>query len=93
MRYNLVTGTITVLLRGPSFANGLAPSKNKDFVSAAETTASQVTRSWLRGPRAGVSEVFLHLHGHPDNINSNADGDFWIAQNSHPPINRGILKI
>lgn len=86
MRYDLVTGSVTVLLRGLSFANGVALSRNKDFVLVTETMTSQVTRLWLTGPRAGVSEVFLHLYGHPDNINRNADGDFWIAQNPYPPI-------
>jgi hypothetical protein len=39
-----------------------------------------VTRYWLKGERAGKSEVFVdNLPGFPDNITSNRRGSFWLA--------------
>ncbi|XP_074267406.1 protein STRICTOSIDINE SYNTHASE-LIKE 10-like [Silene latifolia] len=79
MKYDMKTGDVTVLLRNLSFANGVALSKYNDFVLVAETTANQTLKYWLTGYKAGSYEVFLQLDGRPDNINRNAEGDFWIA--------------
>jgi len=80
MKYDVKTGNITVLLKDLSFANGVALSKKKDFVLVAETTTLQVLKYWLTGSKAGSHEVFLQLNGRPDNINTDANGDFWIAE-------------
>ncbi|KMT11793.1 hypothetical protein BVRB_5g104950 [Beta vulgaris subsp. vulgaris] len=86
MRYNPKTGRTIVLLKGLSFANGVALSKKRDFVLVAETTLHRVQRYWLTGPGAGTSEEFIKLTGQPDNINRNGNGDFWVAQNPTGPI-------
>ncbi|XP_074294202.1 protein STRICTOSIDINE SYNTHASE-LIKE 10-like [Silene latifolia] len=78
MKYNMKTGEVTVLLTGLSFANGVSLSKNNDFVLVAETTANQTLKYWLTGYIAGSHEV-IQLNGRPDNINRDANGDFWIA--------------
>ncbi|KAH9627516.1 hypothetical protein KSS87_016230 [Heliosperma pusillum] len=78
MKYDVKTGAVTVLLTGLSFANGVSLSKNNDFVLVAETTANQTLKYWLSGYKAGTHEV-IHLNGRPDNINRDANGDFWIA--------------
>ncbi|CAI5513915.1 unnamed protein product [Closterium sp. Naga37s-1] len=62
------------------FANGVALSQNEDFVVVAETSRYRLTRYWLKGPKAGTSEIFLdNLPGLPDNVNSNGKGLFWVC--------------
>ncbi|KAK9726470.1 hypothetical protein RND81_05G217700 [Saponaria officinalis] len=78
MKYDMKTGDVTVLLRNLSFANGVALSKNNDFVFVGESTASQILKYWLTGYKAGTHEV-LKYNGGPDNINRDAKGDFWVA--------------
>ncbi|MEK7729675.1 MAG: SMP-30/gluconolactonase/LRE family protein [candidate division KSB1 bacterium] len=78
--YDPATQTTTVLLRDLYFANGVALSRNEDFVLVNETYRYRITRYWLKGERAGSSDIFLdNLPGFPDNISRNADGSFWLA--------------
>ncbi|KAH9623870.1 hypothetical protein KSS87_001260 [Heliosperma pusillum] len=86
LKYDPRTQVVTVLLDSLVFANGVALSQNKDFVLVAETTASRIKRLWLTGPKAGTSNIFAHLTGHPDNIHRNHKGEFWVAQNPSKPV-------
>jgi sugar lactone lactonase YvrE len=80
MRYDPATGTVTVLLRGLNFANGVALSRDEDFVLVNETYKYCIHRYWLAGPKAGKSDIFIeNLPGFPDNISSNGKGKFWLA--------------
>ncbi|KAL6130012.1 hypothetical protein ACLB2K_068394 [Fragaria x ananassa] len=82
MRYDPSTKNVTVLLHGLAFANGVALSKDSDFVLVTQTTAKNVLRYWLQGPRANTVDTFFNLRGAPDNINININGEFWVAENS-----------
>ncbi len=74
------SGQTRVLLRNLAFANGVALSKEEDFVLVNETYRYRITRYWLAGPRAGTAEVFAdNLPGFPDNIDGNRRGSFWLA--------------
>lgn len=80
MRYDPATGTVTVLMRDLKFANGVALSRNEDFVLVNETYTYSIHRYWISGPKAGKSEIFIeNLPGFPDNISSNGKGKFWLA--------------
>lgn len=80
MRHDPRTGTTRVLLRDLHFANGVALSKNEDFVLVNETYRYRIVRYWLRGPKRGTRDVFIdNLPGFPDNISSNRQGTFWLA--------------
>ncbi len=80
LRYDPETGTTTTLLKDLYFANGVALSENEDFVLVNETYRYQITRYWLKGPKAGSSDIFIdNLPGFPDNISSTGDGRFWVA--------------
>ncbi|KAK9681740.1 hypothetical protein RND81_10G024800 [Saponaria officinalis] len=79
MKYDTNPKNVTVLLKHLSLANGVALSKNKDFLLVTETTTSEALKFWLNGPKKGISKVFLELHGKPDNVHSDSNGDFWIA--------------
>lgn len=80
MVYDPATGETDMLLDDLYFANGIALSKNEDFVLVNETSRYRVTRYWLKGENAGTSDIFIdNLPGFPDGISSNRKGTFWLA--------------
>ena len=73
-------GTLTVLLDGLAFANGVALAADESFLIVAETGGYALTRLWLTGERAGATEPFGPvLPGFPDNISTGEDGNIWVA--------------
>uniref|UniRef100_A0A6P4FAH5 Adipocyte plasma membrane-associated protein isoform X2 n=1 Tax=Drosophila rhopaloa TaxID=1041015 RepID=A0A6P4FAH5_DRORH len=77
-RYNREMKTNEVLLDEMSFANGLALSASEDYIIVAETTAVRLTKYYLKGFRAGQSEVFVEgLPGWPDNLTADQEG-IWV---------------
>ena len=73
-------GTVTVVLDGLAFANGVALSKNEDFVAVAETGGRTVVRRWLTGNRKGMRDLLCsNLPGYPDNIARGSDGLIWVT--------------
>ncbi len=73
-------GTVTVVLDGLAFANGVALSAAEDFVAVAETGARTVVRRWLTGNRAGMRDLLCsNLPGYPDNIARGSDGLIWVT--------------
>jgi sugar lactone lactonase YvrE len=73
-------GTVTELLGGLSFANGVALAADGSYVAVAETGGCRLYRVWLTGEQAGRSEVFVDgLRGFPDNIARGSDGLIWVA--------------
>jgi sugar lactone lactonase YvrE len=73
-------GSIEVVLDGLAFANGVALSKDEDFVAVAETGARTVVRRWLTGNRAGMRDLLCqNLPGYPDNIARGSDGLIWVT--------------
>ena len=84
-------GTVTVLLDGLAFANGVALAPDESFVAVAETAARTVVRHWLSGPRAGTRDLLVgDLPGYPDNIARGSDGLVWvtIASPTDPVVER-----
>jgi sugar lactone lactonase YvrE len=73
-------GTITTVLDGLAFANGVALAKDESYVAVAESGARTVVRHWLAGPRAGTRDYLAQdLPGYPDNIARGSDGLIWIS--------------
>lgn len=80
LRYDFRSGKTSVLLRSLQFANGVALGPDETYVLVNETGAYRVTRYWLKGAKAGQSDVFIdNLPGFPDNITFNGRDRFWIA--------------
>jgi sugar lactone lactonase YvrE len=80
MRYSPSSKKAEILIKGLCFANGVALSRDEDFVLVNETFRYRVWRYWLKGAKAGTSEIFIdNLPGLPDNISSNGKGTFWLA--------------
>ena len=73
-------GTVTTVLDGLAFANGVALAEDESFVCVAETAARTVVRLWLTGPRAGERDhLVADLPGYPDNISRGSDGLVWVT--------------
>jgi sugar lactone lactonase YvrE len=73
-------GTLTVVLSGLAFANGLVLAPDGSHLLVAETGRYRVVRHWLTGPRAGTTEPWVaDLGGFPDNMSLGSDGLVWVA--------------
>ena len=73
-------GTVTTVLSGLAFANGLVLAPDGRSLLVAETGRYRVVRHWLAGPRAGATEPFAEdLAGFPDNMSLGSDGLVWVA--------------
>lgn len=80
LEYDPATHQTRTLLKGLYFANGVALSSHEDYVLVAETYRYRITRYWLKGPKAGTSDIFAdNLPGLPDNIESDRAGTLWVA--------------
>lgn len=81
MQYNVENKQTKVLMQGLLFGNGVAVGPDDAYVLVNETAAYRVMRYWLKGEKAGTSEVFIdNLPGLPDNISYNDNTRrFWLA--------------
>ena len=80
LRYDPRTGRVEVVLDHLMFANGVALGSGDEYVLVNETLAARIARYWIRGPKAGRSDVFASaLPGYPDNLTYNGRGVFWVA--------------
>jgi sugar lactone lactonase YvrE len=80
LRYDLNSGATTVLMRDLNFANGVAVGPNADYLLVNETGAYRIWRHWLKGDKAGTSEVLIdNLPGFPDNLSFNGRDRIWLA--------------
>ncbi|MEM8524842.1 MAG: SMP-30/gluconolactonase/LRE family protein [Bacteroidota bacterium] len=80
LAYYPETKKTKTLLNDLYFANGIAVSHEQDFVLVNETGKYRVTRYWLKGEKAGTSDVLIdNLPGFPDGISQGEDGIFWVA--------------
>ncbi len=80
LSYDPNTKTTTTLLKGLSFANGVAVSPDQSFVLVVETGKYRIHRYWLAGPKQGQSDIFIdNLPGFPDGLSSNRRDKFWLA--------------
>lgn len=104
MKYEPESKQVTVLLRSLGFPNGVALSKNGDFILLSETSRCRILRFWLQTSKSGTVEVFTLLPGFPDNIKRNSKGEFWVGMHSrkgklvewflsYPWIGRTLLKL
>ena len=70
--YNPETKTTTTLLDNLYFANGVAIGSDGTFVLFNETYMYRVQKYWIKGEKAGTSEIVIDkIPGFPDNISSN----------------------
>ncbi len=78
--YDFKTGETRVLLQGLQYSNGVALGPDEAFALVNETGSYRILRYWLKGDKAGTSDVFAgNLPGFPDNITFNGRDRFWVA--------------
>jgi len=78
--YNPQTKRVKTLVEGSFFANGVAVSKNDDFVLLVDLAKYRVRRHWLKGDKAGQTDIFIdNLPGFPNGISRRKDGSFWVG--------------
>ena len=72
---------------GLQFPNGVVVEPSGESLLFAETGAYRIRRYWLKGDRAGTTEVVRREPpGFPDNISRTPDGRVWVPMSSprHP---------
>ncbi|KAG2493647.1 hypothetical protein HYH03_008164 [Edaphochlamys debaryana] len=80
LRYDPASGRTQALVRRLWYANGVALAADESFVAVAESVRARVMRHWLKGPKAGTTDVLIdRLPGFPDGISRAPDGGFWVA--------------
>ncbi len=80
-------GTVTTLVDGMYFANGVTPTADGSALVIAETQGRRLSKYWLAGPRAGSLTLLAeNLPAMPDNLSTGADGRIWCAMVT--PANR-----
>ena len=77
--YDLNTKELRLIKDELFFANGIALNERQDYFVYSETFGLSLSKFWLKGPKAGTSEIFNNrLPGFPDNVTFKK-GVFWVA--------------
>lgn len=80
LKYDPSSSETSILLEDLAFANGVALSRDQDYLVVCETWKFRCLKYWLKGENKGKTEIFVeNLPGGPDNIKLAPDGSFWIA--------------
>ncbi len=78
--YDPPSGTLSVLVDGLQFANGVAVSHDGSSLLVNETGAYRVLRVGRLGADRGLVEVVIdNLPGFPDNLTRGFDGRYWLG--------------
>lgn len=83
--HDLDSGTTRLIAEGFHFVNGVLYDPHpgeprEESVLVTQTTLFRLTRFYLRGPKAGSSEVALDgITGTPDGMDRDAAGRIWLA--------------
>ncbi|KWX67588.1 SMP-30/gluconolactonase/LRE family protein [Mycobacterium sp. NAZ190054] len=73
-------GTVTTVVDGLYFANGVTPTADGSALVFAETQGRRLSKYWLTGPKTGtVTPLAVNLPAMPDNLSTGADGRIWCA--------------
>lgn len=80
LRYDPRTKEAHVIAKGFYYANGVALSPDDSYVVMAETDMIRAHKIWVKGPKAGQSEVLIdQLPGMPDGVDASPTGGYWIS--------------
>lgn len=78
--FNPKTKELKTLLDNLRYANGVALSKNEDFLLVNESYGYKIDKFYIKGPKKGQKEIFIDgLYGYPDGISSDKNGNFYVA--------------
>ncbi|CAE6113998.1 unnamed protein product [Arabidopsis arenosa] len=68
LKYDPIAKKAVVLVSNLQFPNGVSISKDGSFFVFCEGDIGSLRRYWLKGEKAGTTDVFAFLPGHPDNL-------------------------
>ncbi|XP_071902899.1 protein STRICTOSIDINE SYNTHASE-LIKE 11-like [Coffea arabica] len=85
LEYNPKTKKVTTLLSNLGGAAGVATDAAASYVLVSEFIAKRITKYWLKGEKAGTSEIFLTFTGNPNKIKRNWEGNYWVPLNYPRP--------
>jgi sugar lactone lactonase YvrE len=78
--YHPESDSVTAVVTGLFFANGVALSAQEDFLLINETGKSRILKFWLSGDKTGSQSIFIdRLPAMPDNIYRDPSGVFWVG--------------
>ncbi len=78
--YDPETKITKTISSGNYFANGLELAMDESYLLLSETSKYRILKYWLKGNKAGTSEVFVdNLAGFPNNISRRDNGNFWVG--------------
>lgn len=79
-RFNPNTKTVETLIDSSFFGNGVAVSRNDEFVLMVDLTKYRIVRFWLKGDKKGQTDIFIdNLPGLPNGVARRDDGSFWLG--------------
>jgi len=79
-KLNLTTGALSVEISDLRFANGIAVSKDEEFLAINECSARKIRKYILKGRNAGQNEVLVDdIGGYNDNIKPDGNGNFYVG--------------
>ncbi|MCO5561464.1 hypothetical protein L7F22_015085 [Adiantum nelumboides] len=105
LKYDIKSGETSVVVNGGlQFPNGVTLSKDETFLVIAESVTGRLLKHWLKGSKAGETEVLVVLPGYPDNVRLSKDGNLWVAMHcrrnlfsqllgSFPLLRRAFLQL
>jgi sugar lactone lactonase YvrE len=72
--------TVETLIDGTFFGNGVVLSQDESYVLMVETSRYRILRYWLKGDKAGQTDIFIdNLPGFPNGISLRKDGSYWLG--------------
>ena len=77
---DLNTREVSVVAGDLYFPNGIQLMPDEQSVLVNETSSYRILKIWIKGPKAGQSEVWAsNLPGFPDNITIGKSGRVWVS--------------
>ncbi|CAI9113416.1 OLC1v1014013C2 [Oldenlandia corymbosa var. corymbosa] len=83
LEYDTRTKVVTELLTGLAGPAGVVSDPVASYLLVSEFTGKRIRKYYIKGPKAGTSEVILTFLGNPDVITRiKGEENFWVAVNN-----------
>lgn len=82
LKYDINSRKVTIAASDFVFPNGVQITDNKEAVIVCEFGRQRLMRTFIKGPKAGKTELFANLPGECDNVRRSANADeetYWVA--------------
>lgn len=82
LKYDIYSRKVTVAATDFVFPNGVQITDNKEAVIVCELGRQRLMRTFIKGQKAGKTELFAELPGECDNIRRSANSEqetYWVA--------------